>query len=323
MRSTAARASGGGGHLYVGFGTGPTKSNSVGVKAGFSRGEDDGLLALTDVDGDDLPDKVYKNGGISYRKNLSKPGGEPRFAAQAKPLGNLPGIMSGQSDTLTLGVEGYLGGVAAQLDYVSTTSTTDRYFTDVNGDGITDLVNGGGVLFGRVGPDGVPVYGLAADTPAPIGSAQVDPNGLLGDFAAERDRRNDSFPLVDSVRRWVAPFDGTVAVTGATKLLPADPGARFAHPDGVRVAVQHENSELWAQTIPANDFAAHPDRRRHDRGDARSAAVLPGRLPRRRHRRPGLLGPGGQLRRRARHDRCERPDDAPLPGLPRLHPRRP
>lgn len=252
-----SESSGGGGHLYVGFGTGPTKTNSVGVKAGFSRGEDDGLLALTDVDGDDLPDKVYKSGGISYRKNLSKPGGEPRFAAQAKPLGNLPGIMSGQADTLTLGVEGYLGGVAAQLDYVSTTSTTDRYFTDVNGDGITDLVNGGRVLFGRVGPDGVPVYGLAADTPAPIGSASVDPNGLLGDFAAERDRRNDSFPLVDSVRRWVAPFDGTVAVTGATKLLPAEPGARFAHPDGVRIAVQHENTELWSQTIAANDFAAH------------------------------------------------------------------
>lgn len=251
-------SSGVGGHLYVGWGSGPTKTNSVGVKAGFSRGDDEGLLALTDVDGDDLPDKVYKGGGgISYRKNLSKPGGEPRFSATAKALQNLPAIMSGQADTLTLGVEGYLGGVAAQLDHVDTTSTTDRYFTDVNGDGITDLVNGGGVLFGRVGPDGTPVYGVSADTPVPIGSVPVDPSGLLDDFGADRERRNASFPLVDTVRRWVAPFDGTVSITGAVQLLPPEAGARFAHPDGVRVAVQHENDELWSQTIAAGDTTSH------------------------------------------------------------------
>jgi RHS repeat-associated protein len=252
-----------GGHLYVGFGESPAKSGSVGVKAGFSRGDDEGLLALMDVDGDDLPDKVFKDGGtVRYRKNLSRPGGEPRFSDTAQPLRNLPGILADQSDSLTLGVEGYIGAVAAQLDDVDTTSTTDRYFADVNGDGITDLVDGGSVLFGRVGADGVPVYGLAADTPAPIGASTVDPNGVLGDFSADRDRKIDSFPLVDSLRRWVAPFDGTVAVTGAVQLRNAGAAdrPRFARPDGVRVAIQHEDDELWSQTIAAGDFAAHaPD----------------------------------------------------------------
>ncbi|HZB32323.1 MAG TPA: SpvB/TcaC N-terminal domain-containing protein [Streptosporangiaceae bacterium] len=252
-------SSGAGGHLYVGFGAQPSKANSAGVKAGFNRGDDEGLLALMDVDGDDLPDKVFRSGGaVHYRKNLSKPGGEPRFSATAQPLRGLPGIMSGQNDSLTVGVEAYFGAVAAQLNHVDTTSTTDRYFADVNGDGITDLVNGGGVLFGRVGPDGVPVYGVAADTPVPIGGSTVDPNGILGDFTADRERKIDSFPLVDSVRRWVAPFDGTVAITGQVKLLAGDTGKpRFAKPDGVRVAIQHENTELWAQTIAAGDLSAH------------------------------------------------------------------
>src|SRR5262249_34965568 len=158
-----------------------------------------------------LPDKVFRSGGqVMYRKNLSGPTGEPRFSDQAQPL-NLPGIMGESSDTLTLGVEGYLGAVAAQLDYVNTFITTSQSFADVNGDGITDLVDGSTVLFGRVGPNGVPVYGLSSDTPVPLGTGQpIDTTGLFGDLSQDQQRLNDSFPLLDSVRRWVAPFDGVV-----------------------------------------------------------------------------------------------------------------
>ncbi|WP_160150190.1 SpvB/TcaC N-terminal domain-containing protein [Nonomuraea solani] len=246
-----------GGHLYTGWGPLPSKRNSVGVKAGFSRGSDKGLLALADVDGDTLPDKVFEGGGgYVYRKNLSRPGGEPRFAAQTTPLRNLPSIFGQSSSSRTVGVEAYPGAAAVQLDYVDTISTQDRYLSDVNADGLTDLVNGESVLFGRVGADGVPVFGAAGDTPVPIGSSEVDAQGLLPDYSADRERRMQSFPLVDTLRRWTAPYDGTVSVTGAVRLtevegeLPA-----FADPDGVRVAVQHENDELWSARI--TDHAEH------------------------------------------------------------------
>jgi hypothetical protein len=137
---------------------------------------------------------------VVYRKNLSRPGGQFRFSDTVTPLRNLPGILSESSSSLTVGVEGYPGAVAAQLDHVDTFTTTSRYFADVNGDGITDLVDGGSVLFGRVGPDGVPVYGASGDTPVPIGSAPVDTTGLIGDFTADREREIDSHPLVDTVR---------------------------------------------------------------------------------------------------------------------------
>ncbi|MDF5756272.1 SpvB/TcaC N-terminal domain-containing protein [Spongiactinospora sp. TRM90649] len=239
-----------GGHLYVGWGASASKSGSVGVKAGFGKGSDEGLLALVDVDGDTLPDKVFKGGGgYVFRKNLSRPGGEPRFAAQTTPLRNLPGIFAQSSSTRTIGVEAY-PGAAVQLDHVDTISTTNRYFTDVNADGVVDLVNGENVLFGRVGADGVPVFGAVSDTPVPIGASKVDAEGLLSDYSADIERRKQSFPLVDTLRRWTAPYDGTVSVTGAVRLaevegeLPA-----FARPDGVRVAVQHEDSELWSARI--------------------------------------------------------------------------
>ncbi|MEV0618191.1 SpvB/TcaC N-terminal domain-containing protein [Nonomuraea sp. NPDC050404] len=248
-----------GGHLYVGVGLRRSKSGSIGVKAGFASGSDEGLLALVDVDGDTLPDKVFKTGdGISYRKNLSGPNGRPAFADRAVPLRGLPGVLGESSSTRTAGVEGYLGGVAAQLDYIDAFTTTGRYFSDVNSDGISDLVDGGNVRFGRVGEDGVPVYGSAADTPVPIGSSTVDPDGILADYRADRERREESFPLVDSLRRWEAPFAGTVSVTGAVTLPPgqgeqADPGT----PDGVRVAIQHEDQELWSARIAADDHGEH------------------------------------------------------------------
>jgi RHS repeat-associated protein len=249
-----------GGHLYVGFGPTLSKSNSVGIKTGFNHSEDTGLLALIDVDGDNLPDKVFvSGGGVVYRKNLSTPGGQPRFSDEVKPLRNLPGILSETSNSLTVGIEGYPGGVAAQLDHVDTFTTTSRYFTDVNGDGITDLVDGGTVLFGRVGPDGAPVYGVSSDTPVPIGSAPVDTTGLLPDLSADQQRQIDSHPLVDTVRRWVAPFDGTVSVSGDVHLIQDTTAARAAYTkaDGVRVAVQHEDGELWSQQIDATDYTAH------------------------------------------------------------------
>ncbi|WP_344883499.1 SpvB/TcaC N-terminal domain-containing protein [Nonomuraea antimicrobica] len=248
-----------GGHLYVGFGTNDRKTGSVGVKAGFSRSSDEGLLALVDVDGDNLPDKVFRDGdGHVFRKNLSRPGGQPRFAEQTTPLRNLPGIFGETASTRTVGTEAYPGAGAVQLDYVDTISTTERYFSDVNSDGVTDLVNGEGVLFGRVGPDGTPVYGAASDTPVPVGDSEVDGDGLLPDYAADRERRIASFPLVDSLRRWTAPYDGTVRVSGAVRL--AEPGGdlpAFARPDGVRVAVQHEGTELWSARIQADDHGEH------------------------------------------------------------------
>lgn len=251
----ANTSSSAGGHLYVGYGATASKSGSVGVKTGYNRTSDTGLLALTDVDGDSLPDKVFRGGdGFVFRKNLSRPGGEARFAGEVTPLRNLPGLLGQRSESSTVGVESYVGG-AVQLDHVDTFTTTDRYLADVNADGITDVVSGGSVLFGRVGADGVPVYGLSSQTPVPIGSAPVNTTGLLPDLSADREREIDSHPLVDTVRRWVAPYDGTVAVTGGVRLTAAQQPSGEA--DGVRVAVQHEDAELWSQPIGPADHAEY------------------------------------------------------------------
>ncbi|WP_109507300.1 SpvB/TcaC N-terminal domain-containing protein [Nocardioides speluncae] len=244
-----------GGHLYVGWNPATaSKNGSVGVKVGHSSGKSDGLLALADVDGDNLPDKVFRSGGeIRYRPNLSGPGGEPRFG-EAAPLPGLPGISRERSRSGTIGAEAYFG-VAAQINHVSTTTTSDRYLSDVNGDGISDLVNNGGVLFGYVGADGRPAYSANSnDTPVPVGPGGVS-GDVVGDQTGEFEQLVNAFPLLDGVRRWVAPYDGTVRVDGRVRLVEdtSPERADYDHADGVRVTIQHGGTELWAQRIGPED----------------------------------------------------------------------
>lgn len=252
---SASTSSSIGGHLYVGWNPATVaKSNSVGVKVGHNSGKSDGLLALADVDGDNLPDKVFRTSGdIYYRPNLSGPTGATRFGDAVK-LSSLPAISRERTSSGTVGIESYFG-VAAQVDHVSTTSTSDRYFTDVNGDGITDLVNNGSVLFGHLDASGRPTYtNNSQDTPVPVGPGAIS-GTIVGDQTEEFQQLEKSFPLLDSVRRWVAPYDGTVKVDGRVKLIedtsPDRAGYRKA--DGVRVTIQHEDDELWAQRIGPDD----------------------------------------------------------------------
>ncbi|WP_081916179.1 SpvB/TcaC N-terminal domain-containing protein [Saccharothrix sp. NRRL B-16314] len=254
---SATTSTSAGGHLYVGYNpTSVSKSNSAGVKVGYNSGSSDGLLALADVNGDNLPDKVFRSGGgVFYRPNESGPDGQTRFGDTPIRLTNLPGISTEKTRSGTVGIESYFG-VAAQLDYVSTTTTSDRYFTDVNGDGITDLVNNGGVLFGHLDADGRPAYSAdSGDTGVPVGDGTAS-GTIVGDQTAEFERQVDAFPLLDGVRRWVAPFDGTVRVDGRVKLVQDTSPERQAYrsADGVRVAVQHQDTELWSQRIGPDDY---------------------------------------------------------------------
>jgi RHS repeat-associated protein len=285
---SANTSTGAGGHLYVGYNpTVARKDGSVGVKVGFNAGSSDGLLALTDVNGDGLPDKVFRTGaGVFYRPNLSGPHGAPRFGDTPIRLANLPAITSENTSSFTAGLEAYFA-VTAQLDYVSTTTRTDQYLEDVNGDGILDLVSNGNVLFGHLDASGNPSYSAnSVDTGVPVGTGTAS-GTIVGDQTAEFQRQVDANPLLDSVRRWVAPYDGTVAITGGARLVQDTSPARAAYrnADGVRVTIQREDTELWAQRIGPDDHGVFQpsgvDSVQVHRGDRlyfRTQSILDGRF---------------------------------------------
>src|SRR5262245_60033276 len=251
-----------GGHVYVGFNlASPSKNLSAGGKVGFTFSDDDTVLTLLDIDGDRLPDKLYKNhaGAVYVRLNRSGPDGQTTFG-DPTPIPSLTELAKESSMTFSFGGEVYVGvgnvGVNGLVNHADTFTTGSVYFGDVNGDGLPDLVDNGAVLFNHL-EGGVPTFTKSSlDTPVPVGKLAVDGDGLVEDLDGVYQTAFDSFPLQDTLRRWVAPFDGTVAITGAVRLVEDTSTARAAYKtaDGVRVAIQKNGSELFAQTIAATDY---------------------------------------------------------------------
>jgi hypothetical protein len=244
-----------GGHLYIGFNlSAPTKEGSAGGKVGSSSSDTDTLLLLLDLDGDNLADKVFRNkdGRPYFRLNRSGPEGTTTFGAPI-PLPSLPALS--EESSMTFGAEAYFA-VNGLLNDAETFTMGSVYFNDVNGDGLFDLVSHGTVLFNHL-QNGVPTFtASSADTPVPIGPLAMDPDGLVDDLSRVYESAVDNFSLVDTVRRWVAPFNGTVAIGGSFNLVQDTSPGRVQHgtADGVRIAIQKNGTELFTQTVGANDY---------------------------------------------------------------------
>lgn len=251
----------GGGHLYVGFNpASPTKQLSAGGKVGFSHSSSDGKLNLIDINGDDLPDKVFEDGGsFWYRSNRSGPSGTTSFGAK-RLLPTLGALFEEASDTLTVGGEAYPPLSSVMLDGSFTFVHSAVYFSDVNGDGLTDLVDNGDVRFNHLSALGTPTFTTDSSvTPIPIGPGAVDATELMDDFSDQFEERVERSPLLDAVRRWVAPFGGQIRISGSIQLIenPSPECPSYPTADGVRVAIQHNGGELWMTRITAEDHAVH------------------------------------------------------------------
>jgi RHS repeat-associated protein len=249
-----------GGHLYLGFNpTEPTKEFSAGGKVGFNHSNSETVLALIDINGDNLPDKVFRSddGAIYFRLNQSGPNGTTVFSQSTTAIPSLPAIGEESATVASFGGEVY---VVANVfvNHANTFTTGSVYFSDVNGDGLPDLVNNGQVLFNHLNADGVPIFGPDSnDTPVPISGGIVDTTDIISDYESIYQDLIDTFPLHDTLRRWVAPYNGRIQITGDVALIEDTDPARseYRTADGVRVAIQHNASELWSISIPADDYS--------------------------------------------------------------------
>ncbi|MCY9877328.1 SpvB/TcaC N-terminal domain-containing protein [Vibrio natriegens] len=239
------------------------KSMTFGFQRGSSKSENDGILSMSDIDGDGLPDKVLISGGtIGYQKNLSGPGEVERFAAFQAFSGSASAFYHDKGTQQNSGFQAVIGACSftGDLGVTSGSGTTvnDIYFSDVNGDGLIDIVANGRVLYNQRTNTSVPHFVLSsANTPNPVNESgtlvtggwfETDPNER-GEFISEN-------PLHDTVRTWKAPYDGIVSINGAVHLVENTSEERqaYTNADGVRVAIQHAASEIWATSIDANDY---------------------------------------------------------------------
>jgi hypothetical protein len=163
---------------------------------------------------------------VSWVRNTGTPGA-PSFSTSPQAVTGITDINRSSGFTFTAGPEGYAGagpiGWVAMLDKSWTRISESVYFADVNGDGLPDLVNGGLVLFNQ-GVDANGNLSFTSTSPVPLGGATPSTAGLIAPPTSDQQTAAQSaFALVDSVRRWVAPFTGTINITGPIQLTQAPP----------------------------------------------------------------------------------------------------
>ena len=269
LSGAGTNSTGGGGFIGIGV-----SGCSIGGKLGGSSATTKGLLALLDINGDSLPDKVFKKDDRLYlRLHRRSPAGDSSWTDKREI--DLPEISSETASSFSAGLQASCG-VSASANQSESAMVGPVYFSDVNADGLPDLVDADNhrILFNHAvdaqgrrcdqvrSPEPCrPVFEESdANTPFPLGSRgilRINDLITLSQYQALFDQYADLAPPVDSIRRWVAPFDGHIRVLGDLSLVEDTTPARQNYPaDGVRVAVQVNGNELWSETIDPTDYTS-------------------------------------------------------------------
>ena len=251
--------------LGIGLATnaGSLKGFTVGGHGGNSWGTSDTAVILEDLDGDGLPDKVFKTkNGVYYRKNLAGSGQNGFGEMQAI---NISDVGFSKSTSFNWGVDLNLKYGNIGYDQQRSTSKTKVYFMDFNRDGLIDFVRNGQVYYNRL-ENGIPTFRTSSSgTPSPVfGGGDITIPGFTGISAEEIEKQN---PLHDVVRMWEAPVKGIISVSHQYQLLeettPERIKARAEYvnnagedkADGVRLYFQKGNQLIWNETIGAKDYS--------------------------------------------------------------------
>lgn len=249
--------------LYAGVGFGFTSGKTLtgGVSLGYSQGVSEGKSALIDMNGDGLPDIIYKNDENSDLMLLPQIASDDsiKFGAPVRintGTGNqrIDNFSINKTTTYSGGVKTYVGvgPVFAEggVDKMSSKTKTTHYFSDVNNDGLIDIVANGQVFFNHI-ENGVPTFTLSSgDTPSPINNVGIVDTTCMADLNEPTDSLIKYSPMQDVVRMWEAPYSGIFGISSSVEyIVPED----TTYTDGVRVAIQKGNNELWQEEIGKND----------------------------------------------------------------------
>lgn len=251
--------------LGVGLATnaGSLKGFTVGGHGGNSWGKSESAAVLEDLDGDGLPDKVFRNkDGVYYRKNLA---GSGQLGFGELQQINIQDVGFSKSTSFNWGVDLNLKYGNIGYDQQRSTNKTKAYFMDFNGDGLVDFVRNGQVYYNRL-ENGIPTFkNSSTGTPSPVfGGGNVSIPGFTTISAEETEKQN---PLHDVVRMWEAPVKGIVSISHQYQLIEESTPERIKaraeyvdnagndKADGVRLYFQKGNQLIWNEAIGAKDYA--------------------------------------------------------------------
>ena len=215
-----------------------------------SSGDRTELVGLYDMNGDGLPDQVFRTGnGIEVLYNHARPDldptSEPLFAPGTAAITGLSALGADRSGSWGISLSGNVEVAQASVGFSSSTARGRQFLTDLDGDGYLDLVRGDGTaLLGQPCATGMCFAPVAFGAPTGI-----DPrsDALLQKLEHDIKAR---LSLGDPVVQWVAPFSGTIAITGSAQKL--HPGGS----DGVTIEAYHQDTLIQGQSIAPGETDA-------------------------------------------------------------------
>ena len=147
-----------GGTATVGFGPDiVTTLLSMGGNYDYNRSNGECSSMLIDLNGDGLLDLVQAQDGIVWFYKHYKQGNTHAFDNKVQ-LNGLNRISHEVTETHTWGLQLSFGADLSYSNPIST-SYTDTYFSDVNADGLPDLIDGDNILINHLDEHGIPVFG--------------------------------------------------------------------------------------------------------------------------------------------------------------------
>ena len=254
-------------NLYLGLGWGSdyiSNQSSVGLNIGYGESETNVNTTLIDMNGDGLVDQVYLDDNrIKYkRQNFETDTSPTTFDAPIELVGAPSVFSKTKSTTVTGGGDAKLYSAAISVNGSFTNSKTSVYFSDVNNDGLVDIVQDGIVYFNL---NGINFSTSSEATLNPItNSRTATATGSKPIPKSDQNSRIASVsPLQDVVRMWEAPYNGKVDISGVAKLLdPVKLGldtTGLSISDGVYVTIEKNGVSLLRNLLQPNYFLTGTD----------------------------------------------------------------
>ncbi|WP_439480642.1 RHS repeat-associated core domain-containing protein [Chryseobacterium aquaticum] len=210
---------------------GINKKGTFGVTGSTDTNKSYGKNQLLDIDGDGLLDKAFysSNGNINFRKN-TKTGFSGLYSTIGLP-GETP-IYTHTRYNTTVGLEYSFANGVVGINYSSGKSNSPIYFSDVNGDGLLDMIHYGNVFFSKI-RNGAPQF-FSQPITGNVNVTEETPNAILAGSPAIQDTITTTqfaSSLANIVRMWEAPVSGDIHISNEATLL-------MASQDGVDVWIE-------------------------------------------------------------------------------------